>query len=182
MAGTTTNATVFCGNCCGTYYLPTLFGNPTGGLCNAAVDNTVPVTLTATITLSWWNYYTPSDFCLPTSGSFDVETSNSALPSTMYPVTAPTSCATISSPSTHFQPAYASYPYFFNFGTNIYGHITVPTLKLCGCTGEQFTLSAGLGFLTLREYNCSIPSITFGGGSILRGGFGFGTWQVTFTT
>lgn len=188
MAGTTTNQTVYCGSCCGVYYLPTLFGNPSGGLCNAAVDNSVPVTLTATITLSFFNYLTPSDYCLPTSGSFDVETSNSALPSTLYPSTALTTCGTISSPSTHFQPAPGYYNYLFTVAQNGYGHVIYPTLRLCGCTGEQFEL-LGQGdptfsmqsYLFLREYDCSIPSITFGGGAIRKGGLYYGSWKVTFT-
>ena len=72
--GTTTQA-LSCSSCCAptVYYLPYWFGGfYSGGICLGAVNNTVPVTLTATFTLSGYGGYTLADMCLPASVSVDV--------------------------------------------------------------------------------------------------------------
>lgn len=185
-SGGSTTQTLSCSSCCVplVYYLPTWFSSY--GLCPGAVDNTAPVTLTATFTLSGYGGYTLAEMCLPTSASVDVIADDPIRPSNLYFVTPSTTCSLVSPPTTRFNvksPLASPYDWvftLFNNGTKLYF-----SLALCNCS-TSFALTSsdsffGSGPLILSSSNCSPFSISFTGGSIFQTYIRKGSFDVTFT-
>lgn len=181
--GATSTSSVDCPGCCGPYYLPNLFGAPTGGLCPGAVSNTTPVTLTATVTITPASGISLATYCLPSSASFDVVTSNPLLPNALYLADAVQACTSTTPPTTRFYPD--SNPTTGNWVFNAPGgYYLAVQLAACDCTTSRavrFIGSFGSGSLIRGAYDCSVPSITYGQGEVYSGGTYLGSWKVTLT-
>ena len=187
-SGTTTQ-TLSCSSCCQpfVYYLPYWFGGfYTAGLCPGAVDNTVPVTLTATFTLSGYGGYTLADLCLPTSASVDVIADDPIRPGNLYLVTPSTTCSSVSPPTTRFNVKASlatPYDWIFSFSGN---DLTVGFTG-CNCSSSfalnfnRWTIFQNPSPLILSSSNCSPFSITYTGGTIWQSSTRKGSFDVTFT-
>lgn len=152
--GGSSTTTLTCSPCCGppTYYLSTLFGagSPaSGGKCNGAISNTSPVTLYCTFYFCYYDagtaaYYSGiSSECLPTSATTQMICDDRYDSQALRWVSPGTSCSSISSPTTRFQPlnlfgtvakmrVYPPSPY----QVSNYNYYVMPNnLYICGCTG-----------------------------------------------
>lgn len=187
-SGGSTTQTLSCSSCCVplVYYLPTWFSSY--GLCPGAVDNTVPVTLTATFTLSGYGGYTLADMCLPTSASIDVIADDPVRPSNLYIITPSTTCSLVSPPTTRFNvksPLANPYDWVFTAAYNT-AHQLLYSLTLCNCS-TSFALNLSnwaflnANLMTLASSSCSPFSITFTGGTIYETYIRKGSFEVTFT-
>lgn len=192
-SGGTTTQTLSCSSCCTppVKYLAPWFGGPyTAGLCPAAVDNSAPVTLTATFTLSGYGGYSLADLCLPTSASVDVISDDPIRPGNLYLVTPASSCSSVSPPTTRFNiKAQLASPYDWIFSLASGTSATNLQVGFFGCncsTSFNLNFNAGTIFLnwqpmTLSSSNCTPFSITYTGGTIWQGTTRKGSFDVTFT-
>ena len=186
--GTTTQA-LSCSSCCApsVYYLPYWFGEfYSGGICPGAVNNNVPVTLTATFTLSGYGGYTLADLCLPASVSVDVIADDPLRVGNLYLVTPASSCSSVSPPTTRFNiKAGLASPYDWIFYVDG-GGLTVG-FTACNCsTSFALNFNRWTTFLNpvpmIRSTtSCSPFSVTYTGGTIWQGTTRKGSFDVTFT-
>ena len=194
--GGTTTQTLSCSSCCvpPVTYLRRWFSS--GGFCPGAVDNTVPVQLVATFSMSGYGGYSLADLCLPSSASIDVIANNPLQTESLFAVTPAASCPSVSPPTTRF---------------NIKPPNAPPNNALCSITSDVYTIYGlsfgnvvcncdsgfGPGFFALTfwdrqpflfrvsmlrsAFSCSPFSITYTGGEIYQGYLRKGSFDITFT-
>jgi hypothetical protein len=202
-AGTTTG-TISCPSCCnsGEKYLPGWFSyaNPArglyAGLCPGAVDNSVPVTVYATFSLTPAAGINLADYCIPSSFTIEMIANDPVSPSRLRPLSYATTCPPIY-PATRYGFLNLTGKGYFdasvNTGSNPY--LTITSVNMCSCnnvgaiTFNSYTYSLIYGgsiYGTLGS--CSPFSLTFSKVSPFGSLANFywqssllGNWSVTFT-
>jgi len=195
--GGATTQTLSCSSCCvpPVTYLKKWFSP--GGFCPGAVDNTAPVQLVATFSMSGYGGYSLADLCLPSSASIDVIANNSLRTESLFVVTPATSCPLASPPTKRFKIKTATAPPYDDL-CYIYSNAYVPNgltfyCIVCDCSTlfspdnfSQLKFWDQNPFLfrvpmTLLTYSCSPFSITYTGGQIHQGYLRKGSFDITFT-
>lgn len=202
-AGTTTG-TLSCPSCCssGVKYLPGWFSyaDPSrglyAGLCPGAVNNSVPVTVYATFSLTPAAGVNLADYCIPSSFTIEMIANDPVYPSRLKPLSYATTCPPIY-PATRYGFLNITGQGYFeasvNTGNNPYLNLT--NVNMCSCNNVNYlifgsyyvpTYYAGSIYGTLGS--CSPFSLTFSKaspfGEIAKFYWYFsllGNWSVTFT-
>lgn len=187
-SGASTTGTLACSPCCstGVKYLPGWFSyaDPTrglyDGLCPGAVDNSVPVTVYATFTLTPASGISLADYCIPSSFTIEMVANDPIYTSRLRPLSYATTCPPIY-PSTRYGFLDITGKGYFeasvNTGSNPY--IVMNKVDMCACNNVGYLRfsDAGSSYGTLNS--CSPFSLTFSKnspyGSSLRV-----YWQTTF--
>lgn len=175
-SGGTSTTTLTCTPCCApaTNYLAGWFGS--SGLCPGAVNNTVPVTLNASFSFTVNSPYTLSGLCLPASGTLSMTANN---PSSSYQQylywSSPTTCTTVSPPTTRLQGKTGLIPYWVLPS----GNIRTVYPYICNCYSFGY-INLYISETTAPTYSCSPFSITFNG-TMYDMYTPVGTFSVTFT-
>ncbi len=177
-SGGTTNSTLICRPCCApaVSFLDPWFGP--SGLCPGAVDNSVPVTLNASFSLTITApFSTLGTYCLPSTGTAALVANNYDRPDFLF-WSSPAACSSVSSPTTRFQPTTSNICYWILSG----GKLRSQSAIICSCSsvsGSQ--IFPQIYDSTASAYSCSPFSITFTGGVLISYYTVIGSFSVTFT-
>lgn len=175
-SGGTTTSTLTCTPCCApsVSFLDPWFGP--SGLCPGAVDNSVPVTLNASFSLTITApFSTLGTYCLPSTGTAALVANNYSQPNLLY-WSSPAACSSVSPPTTRFQPTTSNICYWILSGGKLRSQYPI----FCGCSsGSQ--IFPQIYDRTASAYSCSPFSITFTGGVLINYSTIIGSFSVTFT-
>lgn len=166
----TSTSNLNCPSCCSTVkYLTGWFGGPSlsgtdSGICPGAVDNSAPVTLYFSFSLTPDTGVNLADLCLPSSISLQVIADDPLFPNKLRFTTVYSSCSSVSSPTTRLHPTSSNIwvltqpdPY-----TGTRGRLQF-SMTACDCSGNTIRFSPysnwTLGYSSL---SCSPFSATFG--------------------
>lgn len=168
-AGTTTG-TLSCPSCCssGVKYLPGWFSyaDPArglyAGLCPGAVNNSVPVTVYATFTLTPVPLISLADYCIPSSFTIEMIANDPVYPSRLKPLSYATTCPSIY-PGTRYGFLDITGKGYFEASVNTgsYPYLVLNKIDMCSCNNVGYLSFSNIYNAYGNLNSCSPFSLTF---------------------